>query len=163
MDPLGSLGSLGSTRPLEILWKSFGNPLGTLWSPLVAPLGPEGRQEETKGRPRGSQKDAWEPLGFLGSTLDAIWDSLETLWKPIGNALGPLGSSIGSQMEARVVQRGAKGRPTEARVVQRDAKGRPREAKRTLGRLPWEHLGASLVKEDFGSNTSKLAEAFDEK
>ena len=37
------------------------------------------------------------------------------------------------------------------------------EAKRTLGRLPGEHLGASLVKEDFGGKTSKLAEAFDEK
>ena len=37
------------------------------------------------------------------------------------------------------------------------------EAKRTLGRLPGEHLGASLVKEDFEGKTSKLAEAFDEK
>ena len=85
-----------------------------------------------------------DPLGSLGSrALEAIWFSSEILWKPLGNPLEPLGSSIGSQTEARVVQRDAK-EPTEARVFQRnakDAKGGQGEAKRTLENL-WDSLGA---------------------
>ena len=150
MDPLGSLGSLGSTLEaiwfsLEILWKPLGNPLESLGSSIGSQIEARVVQRDAKGRPRGNQKNTWGPLGFLGSTLEAIWDSLETLWKPIGNPLGPLGSSIGSQTEARVVQRGAKGRPTEARVVQRDAKGRPRGGQKdaweaALG-TPWGQPG----------------------
>ena len=73
---------------------------------------------------------------------------LEAPWEP----LGPIGDTIGGQIEANRVQKDAKGRP-------REAKGRPKES--SAGRFgdPW---GASLAKEDFGSKTSKLAEAFDE-
>ena len=62
----------------------------------------------------------------------------------------------GRQGEANGSQSGPEGR-------QEEAKGGKGEANRTLGRLPWELLGASLVREDFEGTTSNLAEAFYEK
>ena len=56
----------------------------------------------------------------------------------------------GRQGEADGSQSGPEG-------LQGEAKGGQGEAKRTLGRLPGEHLGASLVKEDFEGKTSKFA------
>ena len=64
----------------------------------------------------------------------------------------PIGDTIGVKTGAQGIQKDAKGMP-------REAKGSPKES--SAGRFgdPWE---VSLAKEDFGSKTSKLAEAFDE-
>ena len=79
-------------------------------------------------------------------------------WKPREAKEGPKGC----QKNAKRGQRDAKGRPRARQGGQGEAKGGQGEAKMTLGRLPWEHLGASLVKEDVEGKTSKLTKAFDE-
>ena len=129
---------------LEAPWKPFGtfwNPFETFWEPLGSLLGPL----KTPWKPSGNP---WQPPGSLlqplGSALGSLWDRLEAQREP----LGPIGNTIRGQ--------------TETQGIQKDAKGRPREAKRELGWPFWGPWGASLAKDDFGSKTSKLAEAFDE-
>ena len=75
-----------------------------------------------------------------------------------GNPLGTLVAPLGAKWKPEWSRE-----PTEARVVQRDAKGRPRGSQKEAWEVALGHLGASLVKENFGSKTSKFAKAFDEK
>ena len=77
---------------------------------------------------------------------------MEILWKPLGTLWVSLVALLGFRRK-----------PEWSRGAPGGAKGGQGEAKRTLGRLPGEHLGASLVKEECEGKTVKLPEAFDEK
>ena len=58
---------------------------------------------------------------------------------------------------------GAKRKPEWSRGTPRGGHGRPRGNQKDAWEAALGHLGAGLVKEDFGSKTSKFAKAFNEK
>ena len=130
-----------TSKPLGRLWNLL-DPFGTFWEPIGSLLG----LLKTPWKPSGN---LWPPPGSmlqpLEGALGSLWDPLEAQWEP----LGPIGNTIGGQTEA--TQKDAKGTP-------RDAKGTPKESSAGRFGIPWR---ASLANEDFGSKTSKLAEAFD--
>ena len=143
---------------MEAQWE----PLGPIGDTIGIQTEAQGIQKDAKGMPREAKGRPIERLGTSGIPWEHLGSHLgflATLLKPLRLLVSCMELPNGSLSGPEGRQGEANGSPSGPEGRQGEAKG----GQRRLGRLPWEHLGASLVKEDFGRKTSKLAQAFEEK